>query len=89
MSSDLNEKKIKINIFGKAALGFINQFQLTILVMLLIISIGIAGILNLPKESLPEIVFPSLTIQTLFPGASPEDVEFLVTEKNRKQSKGI
>jgi HAE1 family hydrophobic/amphiphilic exporter-1 len=81
MNSDLNEKKIKVNIFGKAALGFINQFQLTILVMLLIISIGIAGILNLPKESLPEIVFPSLTIQTLFPGASPEDVEFLVTEK--------
>jgi HAE1 family hydrophobic/amphiphilic exporter-1 len=81
MNSNLNEKKIKINIFGKTALGFINQFQLTVLVILLVVSIGIAGIINLPKESLPEIVFPSLTIQTFFPGASPEDVEFLVTEK--------
>lgn len=81
MNSELNEKNIKINILGKSALVFINQFQLTLLVILLIVSVGIAGLINLPKESLPEIVFPSLTIQTLFPGASPEDVEFLVTEK--------
>ncbi len=81
MNENLNEKKIKINIFGKAALGFINQFQLTVLIILLILSIGIAGIINLPRESLPEIVFPAITVQTLFPGASPEDVEFLVTEK--------
>lgn len=75
------EKNIKINIFGKAANLFINQFQLTVLLMLLIISLGIVGLINLPKESLPEIVFPAITIQTVFPGASSEDVETLVTEK--------
>lgn len=77
----VQEKNIKINIFGKISNGFINQFQLTVLVILLLISMGISGLINLPKESLPEIVFPSLTIQTVFPGASPEDVEYLVTEK--------
>jgi HAE1 family hydrophobic/amphiphilic exporter-1 len=81
MNTELNEKKIKINIFGKIAHTFINQFQLTVLIILLVISIGVAGALSLPRESLPEIVFPAITIQTLFPGASPEDVEFLVTEK--------
>jgi HAE1 family hydrophobic/amphiphilic exporter-1 len=77
----IDERKGKINIFGKTARQFISQFQLTILVILLIISIGVVGIISLPKESLPEIVFPSITVQTLFLGASPEDVESLVTEK--------
>ncbi|MBN2794628.1 MAG: efflux RND transporter permease subunit [Clostridia bacterium] len=78
---DLDEKQLKINIFGKISGKFIKEFQLSILVILLIVAVGFVGLLSLPKESLPEIVFPSVTIQTLFPGANPEDVEFLVTEK--------
>ncbi len=77
----INETSIKINVFGKTAQLFINQFQLTILLILLIISLGVVGLSSLPKESLPEIVFPAITVQTIFPGASPEDVESLVTEK--------
>jgi HAE1 family hydrophobic/amphiphilic exporter-1 len=77
----IDERQSKINIFGKTARQFIKQFQLTILVILLIVSVGIVGLINLPKESLPEIVFPSITIQTVFLGASPEDVEVLVTEE--------
>lgn len=89
--SDQNqqEKKIKINIFGKAAKLFIDQFQLTLLLMMLIVAIGIVGLLTLPKESLPEIVFPAITIQTLYPGASPEDVEALVTEKIENKVKDL
>jgi HAE1 family hydrophobic/amphiphilic exporter-1 len=78
---EIDERKSKINFFGKTAKQFITQFQLTILVILLIVSLGVVGLLNLPKESLPEIVFPSITVQTVFLGASPEDVEGLVTEK--------
>lgn len=83
MKSDyiIEEKSIKTNIFGKLAKTFISQFQLTVLFILLIVSIGLVGLFSLPRESLPEIVFPSITIQTVFPGASPEDVETLVTEK--------
>jgi len=80
-NKNIDERQSKINLFGKTASQFISQFQLTILVILLIISVGIVGLINLPKESLPEIVFPSITIQTVFLGASPEDVESLVTEK--------
>lgn len=78
---DLREKDIKINVFGKIASKFINQIQLSVLVILLLIAVGFVGLNSLPKESLPEIVFPSLTIQTLFPGANAEDVEYLVTER--------
>lgn len=79
--NEINETKLKLNIFGKISGKFIKEFQLAVLVILLIIAVGLVGLFSLPKESLPEIIFPSLTIQTLFPGANPEDVEYLVTEK--------
>jgi HAE1 family hydrophobic/amphiphilic exporter-1 len=85
----LDERSIKINVFGKVAGTFINQFQLTVLVILLIIAVGITGLFVLPKESLPEIVFPSITVQTVFIGASPEDVENLVTREIENKVKDL
>lgn len=78
---EIVELNMKSNIMGKIAGLFIDQFQMAVLVMLLIISIGVFGFLTLPKESLPEIVLPAITIQTTYPGASPVDVESLVTDK--------
>lgn len=77
----VDERQSKLNFFGKLSRVFINQFQMTALIILLIVSIGLVGLLSLPRESLPEIIFPSITIQTVFSGASPEDVESLVTEE--------
>lgn len=79
--NNLRESNMKINLIGRLSNAFINQFQLALLLMIMIVSVGIVGLISLPKESLPEIVFPAITIQTLYPGASPEDVELLVTEK--------
>ncbi len=60
---------------------FVGRFQMAILLILLIIGLGVSGILLLPRESLPEIVFPAIVVQTIYPGASPEDVEDLITDK--------
>lgn len=68
------------NILGRFADIFINQLPLSILVMFMIISVGVFGLMTLPKESLPEIIFPAISVQTVYLGASPEDVEFLVTD---------
>ena len=78
--SNVIEKTIPINIFGKTAGVFVGQFQLTVLIILMITALGVTGLQGLPRESLPEIIFPAISVQTLFPGASPEDVETLVTE---------
>jgi len=72
---------MKTNFLGRIAQYFINQFQMAILIILLITVIGIFGFVTLPKESLPEIILPTLTIQGLYPGASPEDVEGFVVDK--------
>lgn len=77
---EIKELSLKENFLGKVSRFFVERFQIALLAILLIVFVGISGILTLPKESLPEIVFPSVVIQTAFPGAGPQDVERLVTD---------
>jgi multidrug efflux pump len=54
--------------------------------------ISLAGIItynSLPKESFPEVVFPQIYVSTPYPGASPTDIETLITKQLEKQMKSI
>ncbi len=42
---------------------------------------GAVGLKQLPLNLLPEISYPTLTIRTEYPGASPEDVEERISER--------
>ncbi|MHC5063494.1 MAG: efflux RND transporter permease subunit [Planctomycetota bacterium] len=42
---------------------------------------GAVGLRQLPLNLLPEISYPTLTIRTEYPGASPEDVEERISER--------
>ena len=44
---------------------------------------------GLPKELYPDVVVPQISIVTIYPGASPEDVETLITKPIEKQVKGL
>ncbi len=77
----IQELNIENTIIGRVTEFFVGRFQMAILLILLIIGLGVSGILLLPRESLPEIVFPAIVVQTIYPGASPEDVEDLITDK--------
>ena len=59
------------------------------LVMLFISVIGIYQFLTLPKEQFPDIVIPTIYVQTIYVGNSPKDIENLVTRPIEKQIKGI
>lgn len=48
---------------------------------LMIVVIGVSAYNRLPREAAPDIQIPLLIVTIPFPGASPEDVEFLVTHK--------
>ena len=50
---------------------------------------GIIRFTSTPKESFPDIVIPTIYIQTIYVGNSPKDVENLVTKPIEKQIKGI
>jgi multidrug efflux pump subunit AcrB len=50
---------------------------------------GIYQFLTLPKEQFPEIVIPTMYVQTVYVGNSPKDIENLVTRPIEKQIKAI
>jgi multidrug efflux pump subunit AcrB len=57
--------------------------------MLFVSLMGIYQFVTLPKEQFPDIVIPTIYVQTLYVGNSPKDIENLVTRPIEKQIKGI
>jgi multidrug efflux pump subunit AcrB len=51
--------------------------------------IGIITYVKLPKEQMPDIVIPTIVVQTIHPGTSPTDIENLVTRPIEKQLKSV
>jgi len=72
---------MKRNLLGKLSKFFIDQFSMAVLLMVLILSMGTIAYVTLPKESLPEIILPTLTVRGIYPGASPEEVERLLVDQ--------
>jgi multidrug efflux pump subunit AcrB len=67
----------KLN-FGLVA-SYLKNFRLAILLILVIFIGGIVSYFNIPQRLNPEIKIPIVSISTILPGASPQDVESLVT----------
>ncbi len=60
---------------------FYRNRQLLLLTLILIVVWGLSAFLTLPRMEDPQIVERYATVTTFLPGASPERVETLVTEK--------
>ena len=50
---------------------------------------GIMTYIGLPKENFPEVVFPQIFVATVYPGASPSDIESLISKEIEKEVKSI
>jgi multidrug efflux pump subunit AcrB len=59
------------------------------LLMLFVSLWGVMQFVTLPKEQFPDIVIPTIYVQTIYVGNSPKDMENLVTQPIEKQIKGI
>lgn len=68
---------------------FVYKFRVIILMIALICVWGIYSFAQLPRESNPEVKIPIAVVSTVFPGASPADVEELVTKKIESKVAGI
>jgi len=53
---------------------------MTMMIFMAILIIGIVALTQLPIDLMPKIEMPTMSVITLYPGASAEDVEKLVTE---------
>jgi multidrug efflux pump len=62
----------------------------SIYLMIVFVSIiGVYTFYSTPKEQFPDIVIPTIYVQTTYVGNSPKDIENLVTRPIEKQIKGI
>lgn len=60
---------------------FVERFRIVVLLILAITLLGTVAMLDLPRESDPEVKIPIAVVSTFYPGASPADVENLITDK--------
>ncbi len=74
-------------------LGFTNwciKNSTAIYIFTIIISLaGYIAYQQTPKELFPDIVIPTVSVSTIYPGASPQDMENLVSKQIEKQLKSI
>ncbi|MDE0896589.1 MAG: efflux RND transporter permease subunit, partial [Planctomycetota bacterium] len=59
------------------------------LATLAVIAAGVMAYFSMPREVFPEFTLGTVTVTTVYPGASPEDVERLVTFKIEDELEGI
>lgn len=85
------EKKEITREFGISSLALNNSTSVFILIFILVL-FGAMSYSTMPKEQFPEVVIPTVYINTPYPGNSPVDIENLVTrpiEKELKSLKGL
>ncbi|MET0466224.1 MAG: efflux RND transporter permease subunit [Chitinophagaceae bacterium] len=78
----------KFKSFGPTTWSVKNRTSVYLL-MIIVTLWGVNQFVTLPKEQFPDIVIPTIYIQTVYVGNSPKDMENLVTQPIEKQIKGI
>lgn len=78
----------KFKQFGPTTWSIKNRTSVY-LIMLFVTMWGVNQFITLPKEQFPDIVIPTIYVQTIYVGNSPKDIENLVTRPIEKQIKGI
>lgn len=68
---------------------FVSKPRLTGLLTVFMLLAGGLGLLAIKRESIPPVDFGSIIITTAYPGASPEEVETLITLKIEDELRGI
>ncbi len=71
---------------------YIQNIRIVILLAIAITLLGVVTYINLPKRLNPEVKIPIVTVSTVLPGASPQDVESLLTiplENSLRTVKGL
>lgn len=61
-----------------------NRVAVVVLAVLLSFG-GLVAYLTIPKESIPQIEFATIVVTTIYPGASPDDIESIITQEIERE----
>ena len=73
--------KIESGPLGKLSSLSVDRYRIIYLGIVIVSVLGLSLYNKLPRESKPEIVFPTIKIAANYPGATPRDVEQLITDR--------
>ncbi len=60
---------------------FVKNWHVTLLILIALVIGGVLSIYSIPKESDPEVAIPIAVVSVAYPGASPGDIEKLITNR--------
>lgn len=64
--------------------------RVAVVVLAIILSLGGAlAYQSIPKESMPQIEFATIIVSTVYPGASPNDIESIITQEIEREVQSI
>ena len=69
----------KLKEFPVTSLAIRHPTSVVVLMLILIVG-GLVSYLQVPRESMPEIVIPNIIVTTVYGGVAPGDIETLVTQ---------
>ena len=83
------EKENKVSREFKLTSWALDNRNTIFLLIVVLISFGYYSYKSLPKELFPDIVWPTIMVQTIYPGNPPIDIENLVTRPLEKEIETI
>jgi len=84
----MKEIQKKLKEFFATSWAIDNRTSIYVLTII-ITMLGVLSYISIPKEQFPEIIIPTIIINTPYPGTSPEDMENLVTRPIEKETKAL
>jgi multidrug efflux pump subunit AcrB len=85
---ELKEENNKVREFKLTSWALQNRNTIFLLTFILI-GFGFYSYRSLPKELFPDIVIPTVMVQTLYPGNPPLDIENLITRELEKEIESV
>ncbi|GAP41942.1 multidrug efflux pump subunit AcrB [Lentimicrobium saccharophilum] len=84
----MSEQNSKPRNFGLTTWALRNK-NTVFLLMSILMFFGIYSYTSLPKELFPDIVIPTVMVQTIYPGNPPVDIENLITRHLEKEIESV
>lgn len=78
----------KIKEFKPASWAIDNRTSIYLITIFVVLA-GVLRYQSLAKEQYPEVVFPQIMVNTIYPGTSPENMESLVSKEIETEAKSI
>ncbi|MCD5375456.1 efflux RND transporter permease subunit [Candidatus Gracilibacteria bacterium] len=68
---------------------WVENYKVSFLLLFLITVVGLLAVIQIPKESSPDIKFGIIAISTRYEGVNPVDIDSLITDKIEKEIEDI